>query len=251
MTKSSKADIQESQYAFPYHYVPHFLREGEPSLVRKLNWGLEYLCYQMHVLELVADMNPKSVLEVGCGDGFFTGHLPASIERRDGVDLSERAIRFAQAFHSGSGCSFSVADAQDVVELYDVVVAIEVIEHVPDEQVSAFLQSVAARVEFGGRLVISAPTTAVPINRKHYRHYTEALLEKQVTESGIPFRLVDVQYVYSKPKWLRVLDVLLSNRYFCLEIKSLTKWAWRVIWDRYRVVSPGEGRHLVAVMSRV
>ncbi|MDJ0974544.1 MAG: class I SAM-dependent methyltransferase [Planctomycetota bacterium] len=54
------------------------------------------------------------------------------------------------------------AQIADVTETYDVVVSFEVVEHVPPDQVQAWLADVIARVGDGGRLFLSTPNTYHP-----------------------------------------------------------------------------------------
>lgn len=121
MTDVNKFQIQDSMYEFPYHYIPHFTNNLTPSLLRKLNWGLDYLCYQTHIHEKVIAMKPQSVLEVGCGDGRFIGSLPSSFPVRVGVDLSHKALLFAKAFHPK--CCFYHQDVSTLTDSFDVVAA--------------------------------------------------------------------------------------------------------------------------------
>ena len=71
--------LQESLYEFPYHYTPHFDENGVGLHYRHLSWGLEYLCYLKHIQLLAETLQPKSVLDVGCGGGWFTRALADSL----------------------------------------------------------------------------------------------------------------------------------------------------------------------------
>ena len=64
-TLHEKFDIQESEYVFPYHYIPHFDCHGVPMRSQTLGWGFDYLCYLKHIASLVLERNPSSVLDVG------------------------------------------------------------------------------------------------------------------------------------------------------------------------------------------
>lgn len=90
-------DIQFRQYGRPYHHDPYFDEMGEGHR-RGMDWGFEYLLYSNKLREHVLAENPKSVLDVGCGDGRFLKGLPAAIDRRVGLDINDRALGFARAF---------------------------------------------------------------------------------------------------------------------------------------------------------
>ena len=111
-----KYAMQEIEYEFPYHHVPYLENGTTPRLSRSMGWGMEYLCYTHHVVGLVGELHPRSILDVGCGDGRLLSLL-AGTERRLGIDLSERAVGLANSF---SDASFDVANVSDVSEMFDL-----------------------------------------------------------------------------------------------------------------------------------
>lgn len=246
-TEREKFEIQNAQYEFPYHYIPHINGRGVPSLSRRLVWGFDYLCYQKHLYERVMALRPSSVLEVGCGDGYFIGSLPQSIPVRVGVDLSQRAIAFAKAFHPD--CRFYAKDVNELDEKFDVVAAIEVLEHIPEDVLPEFLRSLASKTAKDGIVVISVPTVVLPLNKKHYRHYTLSLLIDQLQKSNCGLRIVKHEYVYSEPWWFKIFSKMFDNRIFSLEVKPFMARAWKSIWRKYRIAEERNGFHLVAYLK--
>ena len=242
-----KFSIQNSQYSFPYHYIPYFDSVGSLSIARRLSWGLDYVCYQLHLNELVLNLKPESVLEVGCGDGYFLGALPPTIETRIGVDLSERAIAFAKAFHPE--LDFRVQNASSMAETFDVVVAIEVLEHIPNDGIASFLHSLSERTKRGGKVIITVPTIVAPLNQKHYRHYSLELLAQQIKNSNCKLEIIRYEYIFAKPWWYGFFIRAFDNRLFALDFKPLTAWAWQKIWRKYRYATSTTGLHLVAVLE--
>ncbi|QIR06511.1 class I SAM-dependent methyltransferase [Salinivibrio costicola] len=249
MTKDlEKFKIQDQQYLFPYHYIPHFDSKGNVTLARKLNWGLDYLCYQMHLREKVTALAPSSVLEVGCGDGYFLGGLPSIIKKKVGIDLSERAISFAKAFHPK--CDFRVQDVADMVEEYELVAAIEVIEHIPEDILPNFFNSLANRMTSNGVALLSVPTVVLPLNKKHYRHYTLDLLKNQLNEANCNLEVESYEYIYRKPWWFDIFKKLFDNRLFSFEFKPFMRFAWDKIWNNYRFATKDNGYHLVTILKK-
>lgn len=243
-----RLDMQEAQYEFPYHYIPHFTSTDTGRRHRMLGWGFEYLCYQRHIRETVLQFSPKSVLEVGCGDGYFIGSLGADVDRRVGADFSDKAIGFARAFHPE--VRFYAGDASELEEEFDVVSAIEVLEHIPDEEVAQFLRVLFGRARPGGHVVISVPSVILPLNKKHFRHYTSELLHKQVLEAYPGAEVVSEQYVCRMPRWMRVYNKLTANRYWFIEIGVISDWVWRRLWQIHRVGDKNTGRHVVGVFRK-
>ncbi len=240
--------IQESLYDFPYHYIPHFIQNSTPSLSRRLSWGLDYLCYQAHLVEMVSETKPQSVLEVGCGDGCFIGHLPDIIPIREGCDLSTRAIQFAKAFNPQ--CTYHDCDISLLKAQYDIVVAIEVLEHIPDDQISSFIKAMYERMQPHGKMIISVPTTVLPLNKKHFRHYTIELLKKQMSETALPLNIESYQYIYKNSLLTTLLTRLHGNRWFSLEIPIFNQWVWKRVWNHHRIADASNGYHLVAIIGR-
>jgi SAM-dependent methyltransferase len=247
VTAPGKFETQAAQYQFPYHYIPYLDARGRAARIRRLWWGMEYLCYQLHAAEVVRDLKPASVLEVGCGDGRFIGMLHGEVERCVGVDLVEPAIRFARAFHPG--VDFRCTDVANIDEEFDVVATVEVLEHIPDEGVPKFVRGLCQRVREGGHLLMCVPSDAEPVHSKHYRHYNETLLHAHVEKAGARLERISVQHVYAPPRWWSLINRITCNSTATLEIPALNGWLWRHLW-RHRLAGPGVGRHVVALYRK-
>ncbi len=100
------------------------------------------------------------VLEVGCGSGMgaiFMGQHAASVK---GIDIRPSEIESATGLNRRDNVSFEL---QDVFEFegddqYDVVVSLDVIEHMDEEQGREFVERLARRVKPDGMLVIGSPS---------------------------------------------------------------------------------------------
>ncbi len=248
---ADKFTLQDKHYEFPYHYIPYFDQHGVGVKTRVLGWGLEYLCYIKHIQELAYSLQPQSVLDVGCGDGRFLGMLGSRVPRRAGVDLSEQAIRFAKAFNPD--VVFHVIDVADLEETFDLVVAIEVLEHIPDEQITNFLNALVNRTREGGHIIISVPTIVKPVLGKHYRHYDLDLLRNQLESIRVPLDIVQVEYIYKQyvSLFIKVIERLLQNQWWTLDIYFLRGPVWWYIWQKRRLAASQNGRHLVAVLKKL
>jgi len=162
---------QEDQYVFPYHYISLYLEE-----YRRLTHR-HYLSLLDTARRLLGELAGIRVLDVGCGDGRFCYELlQGGATSVTGLDYSPRAIAFARAFNPRG--RFEVADPRtwQPSEPMDAIACLEVIEHIPISEVHGFVRAVCAAGRPGSRLVVSVPSTNVPLPRKHYQHFTSKQL---------------------------------------------------------------------------
>lgn len=98
----------------------------------------------------------SSVLDVGCFDGRFLDHLGTGYHRA-GIEVHPRAAELAAARGIRIvGHDFSELDS--LASRFDVVVAMDVIEHVADPR--EFIKSMARVTRPGGLLIVSTGNTA-------------------------------------------------------------------------------------------
>lgn len=238
-----RAQMQEQEYGFPYHYLPH-VENGSASNLRFLRWGLEYVCYMEHVAQIIGSLQPTSHLDVGCGDARLF-HLTPDTRRRVGVDFSPRSLDYARAFNPQAEFCASLDQLDN--ERFDVVSAVEVLEHIPDDSVSEFVCSLRQRVVPGGHMLISVPSSAQPLHAKHYRHYDEALLRQQVESAGTDVECVQIDHIYADSRLIDTMTKLTMNRLWVVELAPLKRLMWRYVWNQLRCARPGVGRHVVGL----
>ncbi|CAK0774154.1 conserved hypothetical protein [Gammaproteobacteria bacterium] len=240
-----KFDLQDEQYSFPYHYLVSF-QNNTLSISKSLPWGYEYLTYVGAIKKEIEKITPKSLLDVGCGDGYLINHLEMVDCKTLGVDLSQKAIKFAKAF--GKEESF-LCDSINKVDLeFDVVTLVEVLEHIPDSEIDQFLQEVTKRVSIGGFLLISVPSTVLKLQKKHYRHYTEVVLEEQISKSSGLHKLRSYRVV-SNSRFKSLLVKLIDNKFWTIKVPWILKLFYSVINYIDKRVTNENGRHIIAVYT--
>src|SRR5687767_7875506 len=98
-----------------------------------------------------------SALDVGCGAGLLAEPLARLGAEVTAVDASPELIEVARAHASGQGLAidYRATPVEQVDGRFDLVTAMEVIEHVADP--AAFVAALTKRVAPGGLLILSTP----------------------------------------------------------------------------------------------
>jgi 2-polyprenyl-3-methyl-5-hydroxy-6-metoxy-1,4-benzoquinol methylase len=110
------------------------------------------------VSQIIAERNPRRVLDVGCGTGMnltapLAKHFP-DVEFV-GVDSDPVSIEFAQKNVGRQNLTFQLVDTLAADEQFDGIIASEVLEHVEDPD--RFLRDMRCRLRNSGFLVITCP----------------------------------------------------------------------------------------------
>ncbi len=99
----------------------------------------------------------KRALDVGCGAGLLCEPLARMGAEVTGIDAAPELVAVAAAHADARGLAidYRAVGVEAVEGLFDLVTAMEVIEHVADP--AAFMRSLVARVAPGGLLILSTP----------------------------------------------------------------------------------------------
>lgn len=99
----------------------------------------------------------KTALDVGCGAGLLCEPLARLGAQVTGIDAAPELIDAARVHAEGQGLAidYRTGGVEALDGQYDLVTAMEVIEHVADP--AAFVGSLAARLAPGGLLILSTP----------------------------------------------------------------------------------------------
>ena len=143
---------------------------------------------------------PKNakLLEIGCG----TGHNLAMLGKYGEVDALEVDGIARGMAEERLGRAVLAAPLPELAGLpddgYDVVAALDVIEHIPDDK--AALEGIARVLKPGGKLVMTVPAhqwmwSAHDVVNHHQRRYSKSGLKRLI--EGSPLQLESIGYLNS------------------------------------------------------
>lgn len=111
-------------------------------------------------------------MDAGCGDGRLVYEARRADIGMDGVDISERALRLAEAFtpeaafRRASITSLPYEDGE-----YECVVCSEVLEHLGGDEVEGALGEMRRVLHAGGTIIVTVPSHRLKVTAKHEKHY--------------------------------------------------------------------------------
>jgi len=130
----------------------------------------DHLSRYQWIKNLVKD---KSVLDCACGKGYGSYLISLTASETIGIDLNAASLRIAQERFKGKNLSFQEADVLKLEEKFgsarfDVVVAYEIIEHIPPETTEKFISEIKKVLKPGGKLILSTPNHDVTLKSGVY-----------------------------------------------------------------------------------
>ena len=248
MEAADHRDVQAAKYGFPYHHLPHAAK-GVWYVGRHLHWGFRYLSLLRSVVSKVEELDPKSILDFGCGDGRLLSELVPRFPVSElwGVDVDGRALRFAGAFHDEAKVLFARSLKELRGKRFDVIVASEVMEHISPEECPPVVAALGELVSPSGAVIVTVPTHNRHLSKKHFRHFDATELAALF---GSHFKLVSSRYICRVGLVSRLIEGMVVNRLF---VANWPPWL-RILRAAYcRWVEPGRatnGSHLIGVFAR-
>ena len=221
-----ESEIQESQYKFPYHYLPHKTKEGF-SIGRFWSWGFRYYVGLEYVIEKLDNVNFETLIDIGCGDGRFLYLLADKYNEKNltGVDVSSSALSFARAFTDNIDFIEGNIIKDDLSQQYDIATLIEVLEHIPPNELPKFLEAVSEVLKNKGKVVITVPHENKSVNDKHYQHFTQSELRGTLTEvfGKIKIEPFDRQ---SRLFWLITKVLGINGNNYLVTNETINNWVY-------------------------
>jgi SAM-dependent methyltransferase len=138
---------------------------------------------------ILDELSPRTVVEVGCGQGAFGARLAARASYL-GVEPDRAAYEVARARIEPLGGQVMHGTHEAVPEgaTYDLVCFFEVLEHMPDD--TTMLKAWSALARPGGHVLLSVPAFAdrfapMDVQAGHYRRYDPDALRDLLLAAGL------------------------------------------------------------------
>jgi 2-polyprenyl-3-methyl-5-hydroxy-6-metoxy-1,4-benzoquinol methylase len=164
--------LQEDEYRFPYHYLDLF-----PKCAY---WFLTERSYRAIVTELLGPSAGRRVLDVGCGDGRLCYELVRAGWDVTGIDYSERAVAYGRAFSDHVQFIAGDVASYQPERTYDALTCVEVLEHIPPAALPNVIVQLRRCLSDDGVLIVSVPSTRIPVTPKHYQHFNPDSLARML-----------------------------------------------------------------------
>lgn len=223
-------------YFTPYHWV---IKENDFFYS-----GVMYFGYLKIISEIITqlNLNGKSHLDVGCGDGRGTSYFHTNNNLiSKGIDLSDRAISFAKLMNEGNNIQFSTENLFDIDTKYDLITAVEVLEHIEINVIEDFTKKIYETVNDCGYFIFSVPSVNIPtsLHRGHVQHFNKENLVSLLKNAG--FTQVETLFQHNmnfsffltKNPIVKIIYSLIKNRYYTLNaLQGLLSRAYYMRWNR-------------------
>jgi SAM-dependent methyltransferase len=157
-------------------------------VVKRLMGGFE-----RSLAELFRTAGPRSLLDVGCGEGVLTQQWAQRLKGRVvGIDLEDPALRAEWEKRRAPNLEYRVMKAESLPFAdgeFDLAAAIEVLEHVPDPEHTV---AEMARVARGGHLLVSVPREPLwrrlPARLRQHARPREPLVQGELHRADVAAR---------------------------------------------------------------
>lgn len=153
-----------------------------------------------------------NLLDIGVGQGYLE-ELYANKSKLNifAIDISDTVIKRLSKKYKGQFKKQSVYDMNFNNNYFDVIVILEVLEHIPPSKIFNVLKHINKLLKRGGLLIVSVPTNEglenMSINyNAHTRDYSENLIISELHISG--FNICNVKRLYSFKNYYKIKKLL-------------------------------------------
>lgn len=210
--------------------------DGKFKPLHKLNpTRISYI--RKKIEEKFSKISLTNILDIGCGGGLISEPFSRMGSSVTAIDASEKNIEIAKihAEKSGLKIDYKVGVAEEITDQFDVVLALEIIEHVAD--VEKFISSCAKLIKPNGLLFIAT------INR----NLKSLLLAKFVTEYILKWLPAGT---HDWRKFLKPSEINLIAERYGLTLQQLRGFSYNPVKDEWKESSDINVNYIMVFQER-
>jgi len=228
----NKQIFQEEKYNFNYHYIPEYQNNNFKHF-KVGAWFLEYMGFIEHLKEYLKNYNFSNLIEVGCGDGRIISELSKKFKDKKftGIDISKKAIDYAKYLNIQDNLIYKHLDVGNCKEKFDVILLIEVFEHIAIEERKKFLESIKIMMNDNTILIVTVPHKNRKLDPRHYEHFTLHSFKEAFKD----FHLIEHKFLAKKSLIVKFFYTFLENKYFILSHQKLLNKIFSFYKKRYLI----------------
>ena len=201
------------------------------------------------MLRVVASLDPRTVLDVGCGSGDNLAAL-ASARRCElaGVDISAEALAMARQRVPSARLTRLDVEHAALPERFDLVMSVQVLEHMLDDVAALrHMASMAGRYVFISTMQGRMRRSEVAIG--HVRNYSRVELHRKLELAGLePVRTYGWGFPFYSPLYRTVIEWLPGGPPGG-PMGRVSRAVARSLYQLYRLNWPGRG-DVITVLAR-
>jgi 2-polyprenyl-3-methyl-5-hydroxy-6-metoxy-1,4-benzoquinol methylase len=227
-----KQIVQEEKYNFNYHYIPEYIN-GNFKHFKSGAWFIEYMSFLEYLKEYLEKINFNNLIEVGCGDGRILSELSEKYKSKKlvGIDISSKAIAFAKIINENKNIEYKNIDLKNCKQKFDIVLLIEVFEHIPIKERKNFLKNLKNIMHENSILIVTVPHKNRKMDPRHYEHFTLNSFKENFKE----FNLIDYKFIAKKSFIVKIIYMLLENKFFILSHQKSLNFLFEFYKNNYLV----------------
>jgi 2-polyprenyl-3-methyl-5-hydroxy-6-metoxy-1,4-benzoquinol methylase len=234
----NKELLQEEEYITPYH---HEVKENEYA-------GISYFSIIRIIIKILKEINPKNLLDFGCGDGKLIYELNDNKTKLTGIDTSEKAINFAKIFTPSAKFIAEDINKYKTKQKFDVITSVEVLEHLQPNDLNKVINSLHNLLKKDGYFIITVPSNNIPRFEKHYQHFSINSMQNILGEK---FKIIKSIGHYDISKTYELLYALSTNNYISITSKYYQKFLNRYFKNNIEKTKLNNCRRLIFICKKI
>ena len=126
---------------------------------------------------------------------------------------------------------------------------IEVLEHIPDEEVPKFMKIICEKLKSNGVLILTVPSDVRQVNKKHFRHYDKDLVINTLEDCGL--KIENIEGIYKEDWLVRLLLKINSNSLYTISNRHIQAFISKRIHSRQSSLNESSSTHWCAVGKKI